>query len=38
MSYHEWHKKSAMVMFIAAIICMWSGYRMTHPVKKEIEA
>ncbi len=37
MSYHEMHKKSAIVMFIAAMICMWSGYRMTHPAKKHSE-
>ncbi len=35
MSYYEWHKNSAMVMIIAAIICIWSGHKMAHPEKKQ---
>lgn len=33
-NYRKWHKYSAVIMFISAVICMYTGHRMMHPQKK----
>ncbi len=36
-SYLKWHKYSAVVMLISALICMYTGKKMISPKKKTNE-
>lgn len=29
MNYYKYHKYSAIIMMIAALVCLWSGHKMT---------
>ncbi len=37
MKYMKWHKYSAVVMMISALICLYTGHRMVSPKKKTEE-
>ncbi len=34
-NYMKWHRNSAVVMLISALICMYTGHRMMHPGGKK---